>query len=96
MYEYFFDRCGKLVHRQQNRYTMKIELFASKEPLEITEEDLDQDHRREMDRLLAEMAKQDPRKLMAEVYCCYTLDLCPSCRETVFERLEQGELLRHV
>jgi len=96
MFEYFCDRCGRWIHHQHNRYTMKIELFASKETLEITEEDLQRDHKREMEQLLDEMADQDPRKLMAEVYASYTLDLCPACREAVYQRLEQGELLRHV
>jgi hypothetical protein len=96
MYEYFCDRCGQLVHGREDRYTMKIELFASKGTLEITEEDLQKDHRAEIERLTEEMAKQDPRKLMAEVYCSYTLDLCPACRKAVYRRLEQGELLKHI
>jgi hypothetical protein len=77
------DLCGKeLRPGEEQRYVVKIEVFASHDPNQLTEEDLDDDHMEEISQLLAEEAcgLADPSEdAGGSVHRRY--DLCPACRK---------------
>ena len=77
------DRCGEgLLLNEDVRYRLSIEVQAAYDPMEITEEDLDQDHMEEIGQLLSEMEDMDPRELEDEVYKSFRYDLCSKCHKS--------------
>ena len=62
-----------------DRFVVKIEVFAAQDPAEITEEDLDQDHMEAVSQLLRDMEDADGGDVEpASRRLRY--DLCPECR----------------
>ena len=54
------DLCGKeLRPGDDQRYVVKVEVFPTHDPAEITEEDLDEDHMEAVSQLLREMEEGD-------------------------------------
>ena len=49
------DHCGKQMRAGEDRYVVKIEVFAAHDPAEITEADLEEDHMEAVSELLREM-----------------------------------------
>ena len=75
------DRCGKtLLLDEDVRYKVRIQVYAAYDPMELTADDLETDHRAEMRRLLKQLEGQDPDEVQDTVYRELDFDLCPACR----------------
>ena len=77
------DLCGKeLRPGDDHRYVVKIEVFATHDPAEITEADLEEDHMEAVSQLLREMEDNldDPDDLEPAQHH-FRYDLCPACRK---------------
>lgn len=82
----FCDRCS--VELQLGRgdfYVVKIEAIADPTPPEFTEEDLRRDHRREIERLLAQVEEMSEREAMDQVFRRLTVFLCNRCYQDWIE-----------
>jgi hypothetical protein len=76
------DMCGKpLLVQEDVRYVVKIEVFAAYDTMEITEEDIREDHSEEMCRLCEQMEHTNPEDAENAVYKTLQLDLCPDCQK---------------
>jgi hypothetical protein len=83
---YTCDMCGKaLLSDEDVRYVVKIEVYAAYDPMEITEEDLQKDHKQEIAELLSEMEDMDTEELEAGVYKRLRFDLCAACQRRYLE-----------
>lgn len=81
MLHFSCDLCGQELHAGEDlRYVVKMEVYAAYDPLEITEEDLDQDHMEEISKLLDQMENMDAQDLEDDVFKSFRFDLCPDCR----------------
>ena len=77
------DRCdGTLLLDSEVRYTVKIEITAAYDPLEITAQDLERDQGSAMAELIDSMKGMDPEELEAQVYKRFDFDLCPRCQKS--------------
>jgi hypothetical protein len=82
MLHYSCDLCGKeLLVEEDLRYVAKIEVYAAYDPLEITEEDLEEDHMEEISELIKQMDDMDEQELEDQVYKSFRFDLCPECHK---------------
>ncbi len=82
MLHYSCDLCGKeLLVEEDLRYVAKIEVYAAYDPLEITEEDLDEDHMEEIGELIKQMEDMDETELEDQVHKSFRFDLCPECHK---------------
>lgn len=75
------DRCGQPIEEGALRYEAKIQVFAAYDPLDITFEDLEKDHSRELKKLLDECRGLSEEELMRDVYVDFHFDLCPACQK---------------
>jgi hypothetical protein len=77
------DLCGKEMRPGgDQRYVVKIEVFAAHDPAEITEADLDEDHMEAVSQLLREMDDEIIDADLAEAASQnFRYDLCPGCRK---------------
>jgi len=82
MVTYTCDGCGATLPARGLRYTVKIETRAVYESRVIHLLDLVQDHRKEMERLIARLDREESEKLEAQIYKELALDLCPACHES--------------
>jgi hypothetical protein len=77
------DLCGKeLRPGDDQRYVVKIEVFATHDPCELTEDDLDDDHMEAVSELLRneEGNLQDP-EAEDPTHKNLRYDLCPACQK---------------
>lgn len=78
------DLCGKAISSLEDnpRYIVKIEVFAARDPAELTEADLDEDHMEAVSQLLRDEADrlEDP-DVTAPAYKNIRYDLCPECHK---------------
>jgi hypothetical protein len=88
------DVCGRAIGRRDVSFVLRLELFADPEPPVITKEDLERDHRAEMEALLAAMANIDPGEAMDEVHERYDYIICSGCRGDIHHRLKFPFLTR--
>ena len=80
MIHFTCDMCGKpLLTDEDVRYVVKIEVYAAYDPMEVTEDELDEDHLGEMSELIEHMEDMDPEELEDQVYRNFRYDLCPTC-----------------
>jgi hypothetical protein len=79
MLHFSCDLCGKdLLAVADNRYVVKMEVYAAHDPAELTEEDLDADHLEEISQILAdENGDCEP----APAYKKLRYDLCSACHK---------------
>jgi hypothetical protein len=76
------DRCGEpLLVRSDVRYEVRIEVKAAYDPLEITDDDLDQDHAARIKELLRQMEGLSEQEAQDQVYRAFKFDLCPACQK---------------
>jgi hypothetical protein len=76
------DLCGKeLCPGHDNRYVVKMEVFAAHDPAKITEADLDDDHMEAVSELLREMEDNLEQPELTETYKHLRYDLCPECHK---------------
>jgi endonuclease-3 related protein len=90
--EYICDSCGNELKAVRQRYTLKIQLYASPQ-VELTKEDLKTNTQIELKRLIKQLENIDPRKLQEEVFVSYKLVLCKKCRDTFNERIKHKEFV---
>src|SRR5580692_7732762 len=55
MLHFTCDHCGKELRNGDDRYVVKIEVFAAHDPAEITEDDLEEDHMEAVSQILEEL-----------------------------------------
>jgi len=80
MIRYCCDRCGRnLGTGPADRFVVRIEVFAAEGPLEITDEDLAQDHRAEIQKVVEELSKTPLDEVEDKNYRAFRFDLCPAC-----------------
>ena len=77
------DFCGKeLCPGHDQRYVVKMEVFAAHDPAKITEADLDDDHMEAVSELLRELEENDEElELEEHAYTHFRYDLCPECHK---------------
>src|ERR1700737_3466950 len=83
MFNVTCDLCGKeLCPGQDERFVVKVEVFAAHDPAKITEADLDEDHMEAVSELLREMDENaiDP-ELTEPSSKHFRYDLCPECQK---------------
>ena len=81
MIHYTCDMCGKpLLVEDQVRYVVKIEVYAAYDTMDITEEDLEEDHIEEMRELVEDMEDMTTEEVEEGVYKTLRFDLCPRCK----------------
>ena len=75
------DLCGKeLCPGQDQRFVVKVEVFAAHDPAGLTEDDLDEDHMEAFSELLREMEEAKAEHVSpAAQHLRY--DLCANCRQ---------------
>jgi hypothetical protein len=82
MADFCCDMCGKpLLVDEDVRYILRVEVFAAYDPMELTAEDLKQDHLAEIRELVKRMEAMDPKELEDQVYQKLTFEVCPACRK---------------
>ncbi len=82
MISFTCDMCGKpLLVDEETRYVVKIEVYAAYDPMELTEDDINEDHSDELCRLCEQMEAMDPDEAEDSVYRTFQLDLCPECQK---------------
>jgi hypothetical protein len=75
------DRCGQPLEDGALRYVAKIQVYAAYDPLNITFEDLAQDHTEEIKKLAEQCRDMTEEELMRGVYVDFLFDLCPACQK---------------
>jgi hypothetical protein len=82
MIHFTCDLCGKTLQAEEDtRYVVKIEVYAAYDPMEISGDDLREDHDDEIQGLLAQMEDMDAEDLEDQVFKTFRFDLCPECHE---------------
>ena len=75
------DMCGKaLLVDEDVRYVVKIEVYAAYDPMELTQQDLEKDRRRELEALLEKARNMSEEELQDSVYRELEFHLCPACQ----------------
>ena len=75
------DLCGKpLLAEEPVRYEVRIQVYAAYAPLELTADDLTQDHRAEIRALLERLGSMDPQEVEDSVHKEFLFDLCMACQ----------------
>jgi len=81
MVHFTCDLCGKELD-DEDRFIVKIEVFAAREPAEICEADLDTDNLEAVAQQLEELEEDTLLESAPEPASrCYRYDLCPQCRK---------------
>ena len=92
MIHFTCDMCGKpLLTDEDVRYVVKVEVYAAYDPMEVTEDDLDENHLGAMSEIIEQMEGMDPDELEDQVYKSFRFDLCPACHQRYLE----DPLFRH-
>jgi hypothetical protein len=79
MLHFTCDQCGKELRQSEDRYIVKIEVFAAHDPAEITEDDLEEDHMEAVSQILQDLEEGDSDVEPATSHFRY--DLCDDCRK---------------
>jgi hypothetical protein len=75
------DLCGQeLLQTNTVRYEVKIEVRAAYDPLNVTDEDLEQDFRAEFGNVLRQLDGLSTEDAQSQVYRLFEFDLCPVCQ----------------
>ncbi len=80
MISYHCDGCGQEILQNALRYTVRIDVRAAYEDLEVGLMELVRDHRDEILRLIKGMESKSPEDIEESVYKGLKLDLCPGCQ----------------
>ncbi len=75
------DLCGKELRAGQDHYVVKIEVFASHDPAQLTEADLEEDHMEAVSELLREMGDAEAAEAIEPVRHNLRYYLCPAGRQ---------------
>ena len=75
------DLCDRILLLEEDvRYIVNIEVYAAYDPMELTDADLQRDHKAELRQLVERMKDMDPEKAQDSVYRKFTFHLCPRCQ----------------
>jgi len=75
------DGCGKELRAGEDHHVVKIEVFATHDPTELTEADLDEDHMEAVSELLRQ-SEENSEEIEVEPACRHLrYDLCSDCRK---------------
>ncbi len=69
------------MEKGQLRYTVKIQVFAAYDEMEISGKDLLKSHREEIARLIEQAKNMTEEELMRDVYVELKFDLCRACQQ---------------
>ncbi|MEK6646172.1 MAG: hypothetical protein AABY84_05835 [Candidatus Firestonebacteria bacterium] len=84
------DRCFKPITKSMQRYTVKIEVYASAdEKLAITKKDLQKDFHKEIKDLINIMKNMSSEELMEDIYVKFMYNLCPKCHSLYVSALKE-------
>jgi hypothetical protein len=75
------DLCGKELRPGQDRYVVKVEVFARHDPAQLTEEDLEEDHMEAVSQMLRELDDEEVADAIEPSRHHLRYDLCPECRQ---------------
>jgi len=88
------DGCGaELLPASAVRYEVRIEVEAAYDPLGITAEDLQKDHRAEIAKILEQLKGLSATEAENQVYRRVDFDLCPACQRRYLSGLLSGVFL---
>jgi hypothetical protein len=90
MVHFSCDLCGKEMCDGQDRFVVKIEVFAAGEPATLTEADLDEDNLEAVAQQLQDTEDDDTSPADDSSTSNFRFDLCPTCRK----RYERAPLAR--
>jgi hypothetical protein len=79
------DGCGAELPKGALRYTVRIDVRAAYDQIEIGLLDLVRDHRNELLRAIQDLEKKDAQELEDSVYKAMQLDLCPRCQRAFIQ-----------
>lgn len=80
MIQYTCDRCKKVIHPESDlRYTVKVEIQAAMEPLDMDELEDDTDHLLELQEILERLDDADSELIGDDIYQRQRFDLCSEC-----------------
>ena len=74
------DSCGRDLPASENHHVVKIEVFAVREPAELTEADLDKDHMEALGDMLQDMEVTGHVPAVEPRSRQFRYDLCDGCR----------------
>ena len=93
MQTYHCDGCGKIIGRNELRYTVRVDVRAAYDQIEVHLTDLVRDHRAEILALIEQLENKGARELEESVYAQFTFDLCPACQRAYLKdplRFQRG------
>lgn len=80
MIHYSCDRCKRILDPEEDqRYVIKVEVFAAMDPLEMDEMDDDRDHLSEIEDILERLDDDDCNGFGNESHRKQRYDLCEDC-----------------
>jgi hypothetical protein len=82
------DNCGREIGPDDIVYWVRLEIFASPEPPELSLEDLDRDYKADMEKIIDQMEGLDPKEAEAQVYEAYRFYICTKCRRYFHDHLK--------
>lgn len=86
MIQYTCDSCKRPLDPQSDlRYVVKMEIYASLDPLNDDPED-DRDHLQEIQEILQRLEDADDPRIGDDVYQHLRFDLCSECRKKFLSR----------
>jgi hypothetical protein len=75
------DGCGKELRPDDDHHVVKIEVFTARDPHELTEADLDDDHMEAVSELLRQEEETDEAIELEPATRHMRFDLCGACRK---------------
>jgi len=82
MIRYYCDLCKRELDPEDDlRYVVKMEVYATFDPMVTDEDDGDRDHLQEIQDILERMEDTESDQVSDEVYQQLRFDLCPDCRK---------------
>jgi endonuclease-3 related protein len=90
--KYVCEVCSKPLPHPHYRYIFEAKLYVSPE-IEITEEELKKDTRKELQRLIKQTKHMDAKQLEEDVFVQYKFILCKRCRDKLNTRLKHKEFI---
>jgi hypothetical protein len=75
------DLCGRELRAGQDHFVVKIEVFPQRDPSELTEDDLEEDHMEAVSQLLRELDDEQAAEALEPARRHLRYDLCPECRQ---------------
>ena len=82
MIHYTCDACKRpLDPEEENRYVVRLEVYAACDPLDLHEADGDRDHLHEIQEVLQRLEDEEDDSTVEDEYQQLRFDLCPECHK---------------